>query len=147
MLLLYPFDSHTCSETTSGLNAYRSQNMSTHQRNYRCSYKDISFESISIMAFSYDLCVPVWWSAVPAALDLSDESYLLLVDNIFRLYTSELEPLILQLRPLVEPVLYKVTGSLPNVTDVVKDVSSGNVTAVMSKLVRKVCSDLKGFGL
>lgn len=99
------------------------------------------------MAFSYDLCVPVWWSSVPAALDLSDESYLLLVDNIFRLYTSELEPLVLQLRPLLEPVLYKVTGSLPNVTDVVKDVSSANVTAVMSKLVRKVWSDLKGFGL
>lgn len=96
------------------------------------------------MPFSYDLCL----SNVPvAALDLSVESYLLLVDIIFRLYNSELEPLILQLRPLLEPVLYKVTGSLPNVTDVVKDVSSGNVTAVMSKLVRKVCSDLEGFGL
>lgn len=96
------------------------------------------------MPFSYDLCL----SNVPvAALGLSIESYLLLVDIILRLYTSELEPLIQQLRPLLEPVLYKVTGSLPNVTDVVKDVSSGNVTAVMNKLVRKVCSDLEGFGL
>lgn len=69
------------------------------------------------------------------------------MDYICSLYPSELEQLILQLSPLLEPVLYKVTGSLPNVTDVLKDVSSGNLTAVTSKLVHEVCSDLKGFGL